>query len=78
MNSLCILQWNSGGLSSYHSAELCYFLSSNWYDLMLLEATISPAPTLKFQASLSSELIAPLPAEAQLLLEIRTMGEFSL
>jgi len=40
MDSLRILQWNSGrGLSSSRRAELCSFLSSNRYDLVLLQET---------------------------------------
>jgi len=38
-NSLRILQWNSGGLSSSCHAKLCSFLSSNRYDLVLLQET---------------------------------------
>jgi len=39
LNFLCILQWNSCGLSSTHCAELCSFLSSNHYNLVLLQET---------------------------------------
>jgi len=38
-NSLRNLQWNSSGLSSSRRSELCSFLSSNRYDLALLQET---------------------------------------
>jgi len=37
LNSLRFFQWNSGSLSSQRRAELCFFLSSNQYDLVLLQ-----------------------------------------
>jgi len=39
LKSLRILQWNSGGLSSSRRAALCSFLSTNRYDLVLLQET---------------------------------------
>jgi len=38
-NFVCILQWNSGGLSSFLRAELCPFLSSSRKNLVLLQET---------------------------------------
>jgi len=37
LNSLCIVQCNSGGLSSSRRVELCSFLSSNRYNFLLLQ-----------------------------------------
>ena len=47
-HNLRILQWNAGGLSSSHRAELIAFLSGNQYDLIFLQETHLSA-TKKFQ-----------------------------
>ena len=47
-HNLRILQWNAGGLSSLHRAELITFLSGNQYDLIFLQE-IHLSATKKFQ-----------------------------
>jgi len=77
-NSLRILQWNSGGLSSSQHAKLCSF-PPNGTIWRFSKRLIFPAlRTLKFQATLSSELIVPSLAVAQPPLETRMVGEFPL